>query len=165
MSEDKINFNTRTAADLAELSDEEFYAAMVKFRNSGVNRFADYIGVVITGIGPGWAEGEITLDVHHGNPIGSIHGGALFALADSVGGAAAISRKRTVTTVSATMNYLNASLGGKTKKIRARADELKCGRSTSVYDVKVYDDDNRLLTQSTMTYFCIQKGFDIPSGD
>ncbi len=165
VKDQKINEMAGGSYDMSTLSDEDFFKALVAYRNGGTNRFAAHCGIEITGIGPGWAEGEIVLEEHHGNPIGSIHGGCLFALADSVGGAAAVSRKRTVTTVASTINYLNASLGGTTGKIRARAEELKCGKTTSVYDVKVYDDDGRVLTQSTMTYYKIQAGLDIPGAD
>ena len=152
-----MNFN--------EMTDEEFYAALVGYRNSGVNRFAAHVGIVIDEIGPGYAEGHIDIEEHHGNPIGSIHGGCLFALADSVGGAAAVSRKRAVTTINSSISYLNAGLSGKVKKITARADEVKCGKTTSVYNVVIKDDSGRMLIQSTMTYFKLDVEFNAPGAD
>lgn len=151
--------------NLEQMSDEEFYKALVGYRNSGVNKFAAHVGVVIDDIGPGYAVGHIDLEEHHGNPIGSVHGGCLFTLADSVGGAAAVSRKRAVTTINSSINYLNAAITGKVSRITARADEVKCGKTSSVYNVVIKDENDRILIQSTMTYFKLNVDFNIPGAD
>ena len=151
--------------DISKMTDEEFYEALVGYRNSGVNRFAAHVGVVIDKIDAGYAEGHIDLEEHHGNPIGSIHGGCLFALADSVGGAAAVSRKRAVTTLNANINYLRAGISGKISRLTAKATEVKCGKTTSIYDVVITDDNDKVLTTSTMTYFKLDVDFQIPGAD
>lgn len=149
--------------DEERLSDEEYFKRLVEYRNSGINRFASYINIEITEIGLGWAQGEITLKEYHGNPIGSVHGGCLFSLADSVGGAAAVSRRRAVTTINSSINYMSAAMN--TKKIYATAKELKAGRQTCVYDVIITDDNKRPLVHATMTYFYLKGEFKLPAAD
>jgi acyl-CoA thioesterase len=146
-----------------EMADEEFFQELIKYRNSGANFFASYIGIDITEIGLGWAVGEINLERHHYNPIGSIHGGCLFALADSVGGSAACSRRRPVTTVNSSISYVTAAMN--TKKLVAKATEIKAGKKTCVYRVDIFNDDGVLLVTSTMTYFYLKGEIRFPGAD
>ena len=149
----------------AEDTDEEYFQRLVKHRNSGLNYFAAHTNIEITDISKGHAKGQIVLQEHHGNPIGSVHGGCLFALADSVGGAAAVSRKKACTTVSASMNYVNAAMMDRTKVLHAEAFELKAGKSTCVYRVDITDDDGKLLATATNTYFYLKGEMKIPGAD
>ncbi len=144
--------------------EKEYYKKLVKFRNSAANRFAMYTGVRITDIGPGWAMGEIKIELHNTNPIGSVHGGCIFTLADSVGGAAASSRKRPATTVNSGINYLNPAMADNTKMLYAKAKERKAGKSTCVYDIEVTDQDGRLIATSTATYFYLKGELKICEG-
>lgn len=149
--------------DLMDLDDEAYFQALIAYRNSGINSFASYIGIEITDISLGSAQGEIVLEEHHGNPIGSIHGGCLFALADSVGGAAAVSRRRPVTTLNSSISYVTAAIGK--KKLVGRATEIKAGRKTCVYRVDIFDENDKLLVTSTMTYFYLPGELKLPGAD
>ena len=51
--------------------------------------FTHGLGLHVTGIGDGWAEGELTAGDGMLNPLGIVHGGALVTLADTVCGTAA----------------------------------------------------------------------------
>jgi acyl-CoA thioesterase len=139
---------------VSEMTDEEFIEKLIRSRNSTINGFATDTGVKLTHLEVGHAIGEIELEPRHGNPIGSIHGGALFTLLDSIGGAAATSRRRAVTTLSANVNYLTAGRGS--KKIIAEATEVKAGKSTCVYRVELRDENGTLLVTSVFTYFYLK---------
>ena len=86
------------------------YEKLKQARNMG---FIKHIGVETVELREGYAKGEIVLDERHANPIGSTHGGVLFTLVDTVGGAAATSRGRYVTTVSGNINYLRPAMNCK----------------------------------------------------
>ena len=146
-------------------SDEEYFERLVKYRNSGANLFAAHCDIEILEIKRGYAKGRIVLKEHHGNPIGSVHGGCLFSLADSVGGAAAVSRKRAVTTVSSSVNYVNAAMMDKVRGLVAEAFEIKAGKSTCVYRVDVKDETGRLLTTCVNTYFYLKGEMKLPGAD
>ena len=147
----------------SEMDDETYFRELIKYRNSGVNFFASHIDVEITDIGLGTAVGQIVVQQHHGNPIGSIHGGCLFSLADTVGGAAAVSRRRPVTTVSSSINYVNAAMNP--KLLIGKATEIKAGKKTCVYRVDVFDETGKLLTTATNTYFYLPGEFVLPGAD
>ncbi len=144
---------------------DEFFKRLVNYRNSGANYFAAHTDIEITDIWLGGAKGHIILKEHHGNPIGSVHGGCLFSLADSVGGAAAVSRRRAVTTVSSSINYVNAAMMGETKELTAEASEIKAGKSTCVYKVDITNDSGKLIATAVNTYFYLKGEMNLPGGD
>ncbi len=150
-------------ASYQEMDDETYFKELVKYRNSGVNHFASYVDIEITDAGLGWSKGEVVLQDHHFNPIGSVHGGLLFALADSVGGSAACTRRRPVCTLNSEISYLNAAMD--TKKLVAEAHEVKAGKKTCVYQVDIFNDSGVLLVTSIMTYFYLHGEIHFPGAD
>jgi uncharacterized protein (TIGR00369 family) len=83
---------------------------------------------------------------------GILHGGALMALADSLGGAVALINvpegATGTATVSSTTNFLRAVRGG---TVHACARPLHRGRTTIVVDTELRDDDGRLVARVTQT--------------
>lgn len=122
-------------------------------RMAGVTEegFRESIGICITDSGVGYAEGEIKILPCHMNPLGVVHGGCLFTLADTVSGLSALGRGGSVTTVSGNISYLKA--GKDTEKIVAKARETKYGRTFSVCETQIFDDKDNLLAITTMTFF------------
>ncbi len=122
---------------------------------NGQPGFISAVGFRLTELREGYAKGELVLEPKHGNPIGSTHGGVLFTIADTVGGAAATSYGQYVTTISGNINYINAAMG--CKKLIAESVELKVGKKTAVYDVIITDETGKLICKATMTYFRLPK--------
>ncbi|MCD7982188.1 MAG: PaaI family thioesterase [Clostridiales bacterium] len=120
-------------------------------RNKG---FIREIGLNITEIREGYAKGEIMLQPMHGNPIGSVHGGLIYSLADTVGGTAATSRGRFVTTVTGNINYLRPAMG--CEKLVGESNEVKIGRNMCVYDVMITNETGTEIARATMTYYYLQ---------
>ena len=114
---------------------------------------ADYMGIEITEVRPGWAKGELAFRDYHVNPIGSVHGGVIFFLADTVGGTAAYSRGSRVTTSSGTISYLNAAMNP--EKLIAEAVELKAGKNLLTYDVYIRTEEGKLVAKATLEYFSL----------
>ncbi len=132
------------------------YEKLIEKRNVG---FVRDLGFVTTEMGEGYARGEITPEERHYNPIGSIHGGVLFTIADTVGGAAATSRGRYVTTISAEMHYLRPAIG--CKKLCAESREIKVGKKICIYEVMVTDETGREIALATMTYQYLDRYVDL----
>ncbi|MCC8152528.1 MAG: PaaI family thioesterase [Lachnospiraceae bacterium] len=128
------------------------FEKLKEIRNTG---FIKEIGFETTEIREGYARGEVTLAPKHGNPIGSIHGGVIFTIADTIGGAAATSRGRFVTTLSGNINYLRPAIGS--KKLFAESSEIKVGKNVCVYDVMITDDTGREIARATMTYYYLKE--------
>lgn len=97
-------------------------------------------------------EAEITqTSINH---LNICHGGFLYGLADTAGGVASMTDERVSVTVSSSMNFLRPAAG---KKIIAEAIQIKTGQSISVFDVKIYDEKNKIVCTSTFTYTYINK--------
>ncbi len=124
------------------------YEKLINQRAVGFSRDT---GITTLEIREGYARGEIVLEEKHYNPRGSIHGGVLFTLADSIGGAAAASRGRYCTTVSGDIHFLRPAIDS--KKLIAEAKEVKAGKNICVYEVMITDETGRELAVSTLTFY------------
>jgi len=71
------------------------------------------------------------------NALGTVHGGAIFSLADQAFALAANANGEPQVAISASINYLKPARGS----LEARARKVGENRSTSVYEVLVYDGE------------------------
>ncbi len=127
------------------------FERLKEIRNTG---FIKNVGFETTEIQEGYARGEIVLEEKHGNPIGSVHGGLIFTIADTVGGAAATSYGQFVTTVSGNINFLRPAMN--CKKLIGESREIKRGKKMCVYDVMIRDETGREIALATMTYYYLE---------
>jgi uncharacterized protein (TIGR00369 family) len=84
-----------------------------------------------------------------------VHGGVLAMLADTAGGFAAFlaaPEESRVVTIEMKINFLEAVERG---EIRADARVLRQGKTTSVVDCEVKDQDGRLVSKALMTFAII----------
>ena len=59
------------------------FEKLKELRNVGFNR---EVGIVTAAISEGYARVEVEIGPQHVNPIGSVHGGVLFTIADTTAG-------------------------------------------------------------------------------
>lgn len=111
-------------------------------------------GIEITEAGNGRATGRIMLDDTSNNPYGYVHGGCIFTLADTVGGTAALTLGKKITTLSGEIHYLNP--GKDIVWLEARARTIKDGRQTAVLEVEIYDNRENEIAMVTLTFFKIE---------
>ncbi len=128
------------------------FEKLKELRNVGFNRA---VGVVTTEISEGYAKAEVEIGPQHMNPIGSVHGGVLFTIADITAGAAATSRGRYMTTMSSNMNFLRPAIN--CKKLYGETREIKLGKQVCVYEVTITDDAGREIAIATVTFHCISR--------
>lgn len=83
------------------------------------------------------------------NPIGAMHGGALFSLCDVAAGTAAASRGRVGVTLDASIHYLHSAPVD--RDLYARATEVKSGKTIAVYLIDVSDDAGKQYVSATFT--------------
>lgn len=130
--------------------ENDLYTQLMEYRNNH-HGATEYLGIKLTEVKKGWARGEIVVNEHHMNPIGSVHGGVLFALADTVGGAAAWSYGEVVTTSSGSIHYLNAAINP--GRIYAEATTIKAGKNLITMDIRIYDETGKMLCYTVQEYF------------
>lgn len=119
------------------------------------NNFQTLLNIKTTVIGDGYAKGEMPIVEAFTNIINSVHGGCIFTLADTIAGAAAISRGELMTTVSSDMHYLNAAID--VKMLWAEAKEVKRGKTLSVIEVDIFDEKDTHIARASFTYYNLRK--------
>ncbi len=130
---------------------------IIEFRNNG-GTVSKHMAMKIIDAKPGWAKGEMLCQEFHMNPIGSVHGGMLFILADFVAGTAALTRGKVVTTSNSSAYFLNAAY--MPKKLFAEATEVKTGQCLSTYDVIVTDDKDKIISKMIIEFYNLKIDFD-----
>ena len=88
------------------------------------------------------------------NPLGIVHGGYIFGLADTAGGIVAMTDLRTAVTINSSIEYLKS---GKGDKIIARAKAIKTGKNICVVEVSIFDTNDEMISKAMITYFYINK--------
>lgn len=114
------------------------------------HQFSYENGIVVTKVEPGYAEGTLTIGPNSFNPYGIVHGGALNTLIDTVAGCCACSKGGGCVTSNCTMEFLRAATG---KQLRCVATPKKLGRTLSVVQAEVYNDEDKLVATGTYTFF------------
>lgn len=119
--------------------------------------FAYENGMTVTQVRPGYGEGILEVQPTSANPHGKVHGGCLYTLADTVAGTTACARGASCVTVSGTLEFLRPAAG---RVIRCVATPKKEGRTLSVMQVVLTDEDDRQVATGTFTFFMypLEKG-------
>ena len=130
---------------------QEFFE---KHRNS--THFANDVGVEVVAIREGYAEAELPVEPKLLNPIGTIHGGVMYTLADTVCGCAAISRGQIATTIEGKLNHIRATTE-KDKKLIAKSEVRHFGRQTIVTSVEISNDRGQTVAVGLFTYFVLDE--------
>jgi uncharacterized protein (TIGR00369 family) len=79
---------------------------------------------------------------------GSIHGGTLMALADTVGAVGTLATGAKTATAESNTNFFAAARAG---KVRAEATPLHKGRRTHVWQTRITDEAGKLLSLTIQT--------------
>lgn len=114
--------------------------------------FTDLLGIEVTEIGDGRATGRLPLrEELSSNPNTFIaHGGVTYSLADTIGGAAAISVAETVTpTVDMRIDYLAPAT---CDVLHCEAEVVRFGGNVSTVDIVVTDGEDTALSVARGTY-------------
>ncbi|MFC7134772.1 MULTISPECIES: PaaI family thioesterase [Salinibaculum] len=113
--------------------------------------FADLLGVEVTEVADGHAEGTIEMreELSWNEDRVMAHGGVTFTLADTVGGAALVSLvDQPVPTIDMRIDYLEAGTGD----LHAEADVVRNGGDVGVVDVEVYAADGAQVADARGVY-------------
>ncbi len=106
------------------------------------DRFADLSNIEVVSVSLGKATTQMEVQEMHLNGVGTVHGGALFTLADFTFALAANSHGRVTVAINANISYLKAVSTG---LLTAKARELSSGGRIGSYAVDIYDEDHDLV--------------------
>lgn len=107
-------------------------------------------GIVIDEVDINHAKCSMAITPEHYNAAGAVMGGAIYTLCDFTFGVAANAGNPVTVTLSSNINFLSAA---RTDKLICEASVIKSGRSTCVFETKVYDESGKLIASATMTGF------------
>jgi uncharacterized protein (TIGR00369 family) len=114
--------------------------------------FARFLGIKLVSVTPDRVEAELAVREEFKNRGGVMHGGALMAYADSLGGTTAHANlkpgQRTATIESKTNFFAGIAIGD---VARAEAVPLHRGRSTIVVQTRITRQDGKLAAIVTQT--------------
>ncbi|MDD3221046.1 MAG: PaaI family thioesterase [Clostridia bacterium] len=119
------------------------------------NDFGKYIGVHFLERGEGTCKARLEIRPEHMNPIGTVHGGCLFTLADAACGIAASSTGGICTTVTSNIQFLNAAF--QPKYLTAVAKPKKLGHKIRNFLVEIRDDKEVLICTVDFVFYSLQK--------
>jgi uncharacterized protein (TIGR00369 family) len=118
--------------------------------------FADFLGIKLTNISPERVQAELTVRPELATVPDILHGGAIMALADNLGGVATVVNlpkgARTATIESKT-NFFAAIPIGETA--HAECTALHRGRTTMVWQTRITRNDGRLCALVIQTQIVI----------
>ena len=115
------------------------------------NQFNKFVGFEVLELGPTYSKAKVKCTEKIQNPYGSIHGGALLALVDTMAGATGCMNGYYVTTVSANLNFLLPAAN--TEYIYCECMKLKTGKHILVFDIRITDDNGNLLDSGEFSFF------------
>ena len=104
--------------------------------------FARHLGIEVLEYSPGRARAKMKISSHHLNSAGILHGGATFALADTVFAVASNSHGTLAVAINASISYNKAVRSG---TIFAEAEEVFLNYKLATYLITVKDDRDETL--------------------
>jgi len=118
--------------------------------------FAEFMGMKITHLSKDKVEAELFVREELNNRFGAMHGGAVMALADNLGGSATFANLpeggRTATIESKTNFFAPIPVGD---TAHAECTPLHRGRTTMVWQTRITRNDGRLCALVTQTQIVI----------
>lgn len=114
-----------------------------------VDPMAKLMNMEILWANPQEAEGVMYVTPDLLNPYGSVHGGCLVTLADSVAGHNMAAAGKLCVTLSSTVNFLSPATGS---LIRCHSRIQKLGKRVSVVAVEASDKTDQLLLSGLFTF-------------
>lgn len=104
--------------------------------------FARHSGIELLEVAPGSARAIMRIAPYHFNGAGTVHGGAIFTLADFVFAVASNSHGTLSMGINTTVSFVKSVTKG---TLHAEAREESIGAKLATYSVHVTDDDNDVV--------------------
>jgi 1,4-dihydroxy-2-naphthoyl-CoA hydrolase len=116
------------------------------------------LGIRITEIGADYVRGTLPVDARTHQPYGLLHGGASVALAETLGSFAAMltldPAKEAAVGLDINANHVR---GVKSGTVTGTARALHLGRSTQVWEIRIEDEQGKLVCISRLTMAVIPR--------
>lgn len=132
--------------------------ALNDFNHIGKGNMADYIGIEWVELGDDFIKAKMPVDQRTKQPYGLLHGGASCALAETIGSVASAMvidhSSYQCVGLEINANHIHSATDGYVTGI---ATPLHLGRSTHVWDIKIYNENDKMVCVSRLTVAIIEK--------
>ena len=122
------------------------------------NTMQRHLGIEFTEIGDDYIVARMPVDHRTKQPVGLLHGGASVTLAETLGSTASVLcidiEKQTVVGLEINANHIRVVREGFVTGI---TKPVHLGRSTQVWEIKIYNDANQLTCISRITNAVLEK--------
>ena len=118
---------------------------------------SERLGLRIVEASPDRVVAELEIRDDHRTFGGALHGGTLMAIADTVGAAATAINLPAGAGTATLESKTNFFAAGRAGKVRAVATPLHKGRRTQVWQTRVADDSERLLSLTIQTQMVLER--------
>lgn len=132
--------------------------SLADFEGLGQNTMGAHIGIRFTEIGPDYLNATMPVDHRTKQPYGLLHGGASVALAETLGsvGAAFVIDQSKFICVGQEINA-NHIRGVRDGFVTGVAKPLHTGQTSHVWEIKIYDEKERLVCVSRITVAILER--------
>jgi len=120
-----------------------------RFQRRIKGTFTEFLGMRLLELGQGYVRGELPVRDSLKQPYGVLHGGAIATFADSLvatGTGRFLGAGQTMTTIEFKVNFMVPVKDG---TVRGEATALHRGRRTMVWEVRITDEEDRLVALMT----------------
>lgn len=118
-----------------------------------------HLGIAFTAAGDDWLQATMPVEARTHQPYGILHGGASVVLAETVGSSAGnlcVDTTRNICVgLEINANHVRAVREG---VVTATARALHLGRSTQLWDIRIEDQQGRLVCTSRLTLAVVAAG-------
>jgi 1,4-dihydroxy-2-naphthoyl-CoA hydrolase len=133
-------------------------AILKKANKMNKNTLMETLGIVFTDFGEDFVEATMPVNSRVHQPVGLLHGGATAALAESLGSLGSFimvgEEAAGVVGIEINANHIRSIKEG---LVTARGTLLHKGRKTHVWDIKVTDEKDRLISVCRLTNMILPK--------
>ncbi|PIS03417.1 MAG: esterase [Chlamydiae bacterium CG10_big_fil_rev_8_21_14_0_10_42_34] len=121
------------------------------------NTLCDHLGIEFTHIGDDHMTARMPVDRRTNQPMGIVHGGATAALAETVASAAAnycVDTSKVCVGLDLNINHIRGVRSG---FVLATAKPLHLGKTTQVWEIKIMNEAEQLISAARLTVAVISK--------
>ena len=106
------------------------------------DKLAQHLGIELLEVGKGTAKAKMEIKECHLNGVKTVHGGAIFSLADFVFAVASNSHGNIAMAINVSISYLKAATEG---TLYAEAEEVSINPKLGSYRINIINQDNDLI--------------------
>ncbi len=131
---------------------------LTDFEGLGKNTMGEHIGIRFSELGDNYLKATMPVDHRTIQPYGLLHGGASVALAETLGsvGSALVIDQEQYICVGQEINA-NHIRGVKKGLVTGIAKPVHLGSSSHVWEIKIYDEGEKLICISRLTVAILKK--------